>query len=206
MEQKNHLSINESDTKREEKVKRFYRTSVELFARKGYYETTMDEIAQAMGVAKGTIYYNFENKEDLYLSVIQQGVDMLKEQLLQAISDGNSTREKIERIIKCQLDFFEQEHDLVSLFLIELFANDQQRSKRASKMLSDCLQIIRSTIDNGVTDGSLRGLDPETATSSLFGMVAISAMHYIWYKLPIPGEKVGTAVEEIFFRGLATPD
>ena len=44
-----------------------------IFARKGYHKATVEEIARAIGVAKGTIYYHFENKEDLYLAVIREG-------------------------------------------------------------------------------------------------------------------------------------
>lgn len=181
--------------------KLFFKTAVDVFARKGYHETTVDEVAQAAGVAKGTIYYHFENKEELYLTVIQKGIDLFKEQLRQAMAAGATTRDQIENMINCQIDFFEREQDLVSLFLTELFGNDPQRNLLASRMLTECLQIIRSCIDQGISDGTLRQVDPETTTSSLFGMIVISALHYTRYHLPIPRGQVGAGIAEIFFQG-----
>ena len=152
-------------------------------------------------MAKGTIYYHFENKEELYLTVIQKGIDLFKEQLRQAMAAGATTRDQIKNIINCQIDFFEREQDLVSLFLTELFGNDPQRSLLASRMLTECLQIIRSCIEQGIADGTLRQVDPETATSSLFGMIVISALHYTSYHQPIPADQVGAGIAEIFFQG-----
>lgn len=181
--------------------KLFYKTAVDVFARKGYHETTVDEVAQAAGVAKGTIYYHFENKEELYLTVIQKGIELFKEQLRQAMAADATTRDQIKNMINCQIDFFEQEQDLVSLFLTELFGNDPQRNLLASRMLAECLQIIRSCIVQGISDGTLRQVDPETTTSSLFGMIVISALHYTRSHLPIPRGQVGAGIAEIFFQG-----
>jgi AcrR family transcriptional regulator len=188
-------------SKRDARMQRFYKTAASVFATKGYHETTVDEIAQAMGVAKGTIYYNFENKEDLYVSVVQAGVALFGQQLQQAVNGGKTTEERIANLIVCQLKFFEGESDLVSLFLTELFGNDPLRSQLASRMLSDCLQIFRSCIEAGIEAGDLRRIDPENATSSLFGMIAITALHYTRNHLPIPIDQVGPDIEKIFLSG-----
>jgi AcrR family transcriptional regulator len=187
--------------KRDAKMQRFYKTAASVFARKGYHETTVDEIAQAMGVAKGTIYYNFENKEDLYVSVLQEGVEPFKQQLQRAVNEGKTIEERIVNLIVCQLKFFERESDLVSLFLTELFGNDPLRGHIASQMLSDCLQIFRSCIEAGIESGNLCRSDPETATSSLFGMIAITALHYTRNHLPIPIDQVGPDIGKIFLMG-----
>jgi AcrR family transcriptional regulator len=199
--------LDDQRLKKDAKMRRFYKTATNVFARKGYHETTVDEIAQAMGVAKGTIYYNFENKEDLYMSVVQEGVDLLKEQLQQAVNEGKTSEERIANLIVCQLKFVENESDLVSLFLTELFGNDPLRSQLASRMLSNCLQVFRSCIEAGIEDGALGCLDAETATSSLFGMITISALHYIHNHLPIPVNQVASDIGKIFLRGTCSrPD
>jgi AcrR family transcriptional regulator len=183
-------------------LQHFSKIAADVFARKGYHETTVDEIALAMGVAKGTVYYNYKNKEDLYMSVIQEGVDLLKQQLQQAVDQGATTREKIANIIDSQLNFYEYEKGRISLFLTELFSRDPQRTLPTSQMLSDCLQIIRSCIESGIADGTFARIDPETATSSLFGMITISAVHYVRNNLPIPRRQIGPDIERIFMRGI----
>ncbi|HOV79180.1 MAG TPA: TetR/AcrR family transcriptional regulator [Bacillota bacterium] len=181
------------------------KTAAGMFAKKGYYRTTVDEIARALGVAKGTIYYHFKNKEELYLAVIQEGINLLEERLRQAASGSVSRREKVERMIGSLLAFIEREKDLVFLFLKELCGSDLQREVLA-KMLSGCLLIIRNVIEEGMEDGTFREIDPETAARSLFGMTTISALHYISYSRSIPHDKVRGTIEQIFFRGSANPD
>lgn len=184
--------------------RQIFKTAADVFARKGYHQTTVDEIAQAIGVAKGTIYNHFENKEDLYLAVIENGVNNLKEGLQEAVAGGATAPDRIKRLIGYQLGFYEEEKELVYLFLTELFTNDKKKGLLATRKLTECLQVIRSVIEEGVAEGSLEAVDPEVATTSLFGMVTISALHYLSYFQPIPKEKVAATIEQIFFKGIGS--
>ncbi len=177
------------------------KSAADVFVRKGYHQTTVDEIAQAMRVAKGTIYNHFAGKEDLYMAVIRRGVDLLQERLKQAAARGKNAREKIMNLIGSQLHFFEQEKDLVLLFLTEFFGRDAHRGRLAAEMLSGCLEIIRSVIAEGIGDGTLREIDLEIATSSLFGMVTTTAFHFISQDRPINYDAVCAGIGKIFFEG-----
>lgn len=181
-----------------------FETAAGVFARKGYHETTVDELAQAIGVAKGTIYYHFKNKEELYLALIREGSNLLEEQLRQAMDGAATPLDKIKNIIKSQLHFYEKEKDIVFLFLKELCGAHLRREILAG-MLSGCLGIIRSVIEEGSKDGVFRNVDPEIATSSLFGMITISAFHYISYSRPIPHDPVCETINQIFFNGTVKP-
>lgn len=181
------------------------KTAAGLFANKGYHRTTVDEIAGALGVAKGTIYYHFNNKEELYLAIIQEGVNLLEERMRQDLPGAKTPAEKLKRIIGNMLSFIEDEKDLVFLFIKELCGRDIQREVLA-RMLSGSLEIIRDIIKLGVEDKSFKKIDPEITTSSLYGMVLISALHYISYAEPIPHDQVRTAVEKVFFEGILQPD
>jgi AcrR family transcriptional regulator len=180
-----------------------FETAAEVFARKGYHRTTVDEIARAIGVAKGTIYYHFENKEDLYLAIIREGVYLFKEQLGRAVATTASPPEKISKLIDGQLLFYEKEKDLVFLFLKELCNTDLRREVLA-EMLTDCLKFIRDVIEEGIRDGSFEAVDPEITTPVLFGMVSIAALHYLSYNREIPLKPVSKVIGQIFFKGICT--
>lgn len=181
------------------------KTATDLFARKGYYETTVDEIAQALGIAKGTIYNHFQNKEDLYQVSIQEGINLFKKELHLAVEEAPSTRDKISNIIKRQLVFYEREKALVLLFLTEFCSPDQQRgSMFATKMISSCLAVISDVITEGIKDGTFREVDVKITTSSLFGMVTLNAIHYITHFQKIPVEEVCKGIEEVFFKGIVS--
>jgi AcrR family transcriptional regulator len=172
-----------------------------IFARKGYHKATVEEIARAIGVAKGTIYYHFENKEDLYLAVIREGVSLFKQKLDGVAATKAPPPEIIAMLIEGHLLFFEQEKDFIFLFLKELFSTSARRELLA-EMLAGCLQVIRNVVEEGIQDGSLRTVDPEITTSALFGMIAIPALHYLSYDRKIPMEPVQKTIGEFFFKGI----
>jgi AcrR family transcriptional regulator len=181
------------------------KTAAGMLAQKGYHQTTVEEIARALGVAKGTIYYHFKNKEELYLAIIQEGVCLLEEQMVLNISGAKTAPEKIKKIIGGMLAFIENESDLVFLFIKELCGTDIQRDVLA-KMLSGSLGLIRGIIDEGTADGSFSEVNPEITASSLYGMIAVTALHYLSYAKSIPHNEVKTAVEQVFFKGILWPD
>ncbi|OPZ74740.1 MAG: Fatty acid metabolism regulator protein [Firmicutes bacterium ADurb.Bin456] len=176
-------------------------TTAEIFARKGYHKTTVEEIARAAGVAKGTIYYHFANKEDLYLAVIREGVYLFQKQLDRSLATASSPPDKISSLIEGQLHFFNQEKDFVFLYLKELFSTGPRRDE-FSEMLTGCLKPIRNVVEDGVRNGSFKAVDPEIATSVLFGMIALSALHYLSYNQTIPVQPVHRAIGQIFFTGI----
>lgn len=181
------------------------KTAAGMFAKKGYHQTTVDEIARALGVAKGTIYYHFKNKEELYLAIIQEGIYLLEGRMRLGMPEAKIPAEKLKKIIAGMLSFIEDEKDLVFLFIKELCGRDIQREVLA-RMLSGSLDIIRGIIEEGVEDGSFEQVDPEITTSSLYGMVIISALHYISYARKIPHDQVVAAIEKVFFEGILKPD
>ena len=181
--------------------KHILKTAAKIFSNKGYHQTTVDEIASALGVAKGTIYYHFKNKEELYLAIIREGVYLLEEQMRLDISGANTPAGKIKKLIGGMLAFIEDKKDLVFLFLKELYGTGIQREELA-KMISGSLGLIRVVIEEGAKDGSFKKVDPEITTSSLFGMIIISALHYISYAKSIPHAQVSASIEQVFFAGI----
>lgn len=177
------------------------KSAADIFVRKGYHETTVDEVAKAMGVAKGTIYNHFAGKEDLYLAVIRSSIEKLQERLKQAAAKEKNTREKIADLIRSIFSFFEEEKGLVLLFLTEFFGRDARRGRLAAEMLAGCLDVIRSTIATGVAEGTLREVDVEVATYSLFGMVAVAAYHFLNQAEAVDHEAASQSIAEIFFEG-----
>jgi len=181
------------------------KTAAGMFAKKGYYQTTVDDMARALGVAKGTIYYHFKNKEELYLAIIQEGISLFEKQIRLDMSGSKTPAGKIKKIISGMLVFVEEEKDLVFLFIKELCGTDLQREALA-KMLSVSIGMIRGVIEEGVKTGDFKNLDPEMTTSTLFGMIIIPALHFISYTKKIPHDQVNAVVEVLFFKGILNPD
>jgi len=66
-----------------------------LFAKKGFYPTTMEEVARAAGLAKGTIYLHFDDKRNLFFSIIEKKLDILLEKIEKEMRKDDSPRREL---------------------------------------------------------------------------------------------------------------
>lgn len=70
-----------------------------IFEKHGFYKTTIDGIARAAHKAKGSIYYHFKNKEELFQGVVEKEFQTLRSELIKAIDDGKNAKEKLTNYI-----------------------------------------------------------------------------------------------------------
>jgi AcrR family transcriptional regulator len=92
----------------------------EVFARRGYSETTMDEIAEAAGVAKGTLYLYFKSKRALYLAALKHGILELNAQTRRAVENARGIREKIRAFISMRVEYADQNREFCKIYYSEL--------------------------------------------------------------------------------------
>ena len=75
----------------------------QIFSKFGFQKTTVDEIAKAAHKAKGSVYYYFKNKEELFQSVVEKEFQTLRTELIKAIDAGGNAKEKMTNYIKVRM-------------------------------------------------------------------------------------------------------
>ncbi len=93
-----HRSLKERQ--RQERAALILQAAEEVLAEKGYHETSMDEIAARVGVAKGTVYLHFPSKEDLVFALFEQELVTSQQMIEQAVATTEPAREKLEHILQ----------------------------------------------------------------------------------------------------------
>lgn len=93
-----------------------------VFARKGFDEATMDEIAAAAGLAKGTLYLYFKSKRDVYLKTLQHGRAELLERVKTNMLAVEGLRAKIRSLIATRVKYSEENSDFYKIYLTQ-FSN-----------------------------------------------------------------------------------
>lgn len=181
--------------------KELYKTAVGVFAKKGYHDTTVDEIAQTMGIAKGTIYYRFKNKEDLYFALIKEGINVLCNSVAADISRVSDPNEKLKALISSQLEFFNENADITFIFLRELYGNHLRRDA-LKELVSEYTTILSSVLEEGKERNIFHFTNLETTTSAVFGMIAVTALHYLNMYGSIPLNEVKPSLEKLILKGL----
>ncbi len=144
-----------------------------------FHEITLDEVAEAAKVGKGTIYHYFKDKEDLLFQVATSGFDELCELFQQKIQGNGSFSEKLLNVCKEIEKFFAARRELVRIMQSEAalvsWREDEirQRWLAKQKILIDALANVLS---DGVAEGAIRADIPASVLATfLFGMLRTRA-------------------------------
>ena len=157
----------------EKKRQTIVATAARMFASRPYHKVRLDDIAAEAHIGKGTVYIYFENKEDLYFSLIYDGFERLVERLQKQVGEGHDelpAPEALRRIIDELVGFAFAHPQLFELMRsageIKGLSNPAWRQKRVE--LQD---LIVSIIRRGVKRGALDDPSPEMTAACLGGMV-----------------------------------
>lgn len=178
-----------------------FKSIIEVFAVKGYHPATMDEIARATGVAKGTLYYHYKNKEDLYYSVIEYGVHILEQSVRQALQNQTDPALKLKELIREVLNFFDLYSNIAFIFLRELYGNNIRRDVLRG-LVQRIIQIIGEILAEGKQQGVFVVKDVDICATAVFGAVSATAIRSIHKHGRACSVQVQSHIENLVFNGL----
>jgi AcrR family transcriptional regulator len=93
--------------------------ALEVFSRKGYHATRMDEIVDQSGTSKGAIYFHFPNKERLFLALVDQFADLLERNVISAIAKEPAGMERVQVALETCLNTFERYRMPAKILLVQ---------------------------------------------------------------------------------------
>lgn len=182
----------------------------ELFYEKGYQLTTVEEIAEAAEISKGTVYLYFGSKDELYVSVILEGFGELEKRLVSAVESGASVIEKITVIFSIFIDHCLNHREYFRL--TQYFLSESVRENLPLEMREtidshsrDLLEVASRVVRQGIEEGVFReDLDPYAA--SIIGWRTLTGLlDLIIFRGPGAEEGDGSelfgAAMDLFMRG-----
>jgi len=150
-----------------------------LFSAKGYHQTSIDEIAEAAGVAKGSVYYNYKSKSALLVAVIRAGIDFVRGKVAAKTAPGAGPLRRLQLLIETAFDLMVQYHALVGFALsgacdgVELEAKEQIEAAR-KELEGD----LASLLAEGAAAGELRPVPAGIAAPLFLGALERSVKVY----------------------------
>lgn len=155
--------------------RKIFETSMKLFAEKGYDGTSIEEITAQVGVAKGTLYYHFSSKEEIFNFLIEEGMNLLKNSIKIKIENQKNYIDKLRAIVLIQIKIIIKYENFMTIVLSEIWGNSP-RSKTCHKYLEDYLQIVRNIVEEGIKKGEIKPYNSEIITSEIFGLACASLL------------------------------
>jgi AcrR family transcriptional regulator len=150
---------------------RIFKAAISTFSKSGFYKSTMDDIAENAGVAKGTLYYHFKSKDEILEFLIDEGLNMLKNEIYEKIDKLNNAVEKLRAAIFVQSDFLYKYGDFITVLLSQIWGNGELQEKFREKLYS-YLKIIENIIKEGINEKLIVECDEKIVSSAFFGMIS----------------------------------
>lgn len=177
----------------------------ELFLERGYTGVSMQEIADAAGMRKASLYYHVRDKEDLFIQIVQQEREHVSAGIAAELAMGTNLEDGLRRVAR----FFGRAIRSDMSRLMSDFMRHVEAKQRAEmrQSMNQLLDLIRGRFEQAVETGELRDVDPTLAASLFIGMLT-GLIHQVkdqWLAVPFDDELADQLVE-IFLHGVAAPN
>jgi TetR/AcrR family fatty acid metabolism transcriptional regulator len=170
------MARNSDGTKREAILD----AAVVEIARHGYYQTTVAMIARRAGVADGTIYLYFSNKEEILLSLFERAMGRFISEGRSQVDQGAGATEKLRQIVELHLTLVGQDRDLAIITQVELRHSIHFMDTLSRSQVGEYLDILGQVVKQGMAEGSFRAdLDPVFAAKAIFGVLDEMATDWV---------------------------
>ena len=186
------------------KRERILKAAIKVFAKNGFYATRVSEIAKAASVADGTIYLYFKNKDDVLVTIFEEGIERLLTILREVAESDEPFENRIQRIIELQLGLMEEQRDLAEVITVNLRQSSRLLKQYATPLFMQYIDVIADVVRAGQEEGTFRkDLNPRVVARCLFG--AIDAILLTWALGegdPPALRKAATHCSSLFLEGL----
>lgn len=187
--------MDSSGRKRRTTRQRLFEAAVTLIAEQGFSATTVDEIAERAGVAKGTVYYNFSSKSELFEALLQHGGELLTTSLRsaaeEAVERDGSRLAALDAMVGAGVTFVARHPALTRLYVAELWRTSRAWRETLTRSRQQAVAVLESVLKEAVAAGDLPAdIDAPLTASVMFGTILVTALDWAAYQPERAAEEV----------------
>jgi TetR/AcrR family transcriptional regulator, fatty acid metabolism regulator protein len=177
--------------------------AIRVFARNGYYNSRVSDIAREAGIASGTIYLYFKTKEEILVTLFRERMADFVAQLRSEIAAEPDPVAKIRRLVRVHFSVLEQNPALAEVVQVELRQGHKFFRGASAHEVSAYFELIGSILEEGVAAGHFHAdLPVKVATKVLFGAMDQMATSWVLGKRGYRLADAADAVATIFLKGV----
>ncbi len=188
---------------RNDKYERILEAAIKVFAEQGFYQSTVSQIAKEAGVADGTIYLYFKNKDDILIQFFRHKTRQAFEGFKKAVEEGAHALEKLRNLIRVHLETFQEDRNMAVVYQTETHQIHRSAEAQIKEMSKMYLDLLSEIIKQGQTEGSIR---KELHLTLVRGVMvgAIDEVINTWLHSRIPYDLVAMAdpLVELLIHGV----
>ena len=142
-----------------------------MFGEKGYERATIDDIARAAGVAKGTVYLYYRSKRDVYWESLRQGILDLSDDTVRRMNGAGTLEEKVRAFVTSKLEYFDAHKDFFRIYQPEFRKALVQHTafqKQLDGAYLEQVRLLELAIRQAVRKGAIRSVPSRAVAFAVF--------------------------------------
>jgi TetR/AcrR family fatty acid metabolism transcriptional regulator len=172
------------DTQREGKFERILDAAINAFAESGFHKCSVSKIAHLAGVAEGTIYLYFKNKEEILIRIFQERMGAFIANMRRELSREETTEAHLRTIVRTHFSYMEQNRSLAFVTQLEIRQSNQRIRLAISGPLLEYFQLIEGVIQKGIEREEVPQTDLRVARQMIFGSLDEATTDWVMVRNP----------------------
>ncbi len=181
--------------------------AVKVFARQGFYQSTVAQIAKEAGVADGTIYLYFKNKDDILVQFFSYRTKQVFDRFRAEVRKADTSLNKLRNLIRRHLTEFQRDRDMAVVYQVETHQNSRLAESQIREMSQMYQDLISEIVELGQQEGRIRK-DLYVGLVKRFILGAVDEVINTWLHSEKEYDLVSMAdpLVDLFIRGIGTAE
>ena len=177
--------------------------AVGVFAREGFHNAKVEDVAREAGVAHGTVYLYFGSKSDLLVSIFRENLTNLIEYVSSEIQRERNSEDKFRRMISLQIELIEANPELAELMLVEFPQTGKFLDSEVTNELAAYMDMITDILEEGVAEALFdKSMDTRIAATFIFAGIQGIATRWILEEMKYTLKKMAQEISELLLNGI----
>lgn len=185
----------------QETRERILAAAVTVFAAKGYHDTKVDDIVAESQTSKGSFYFYFPSKQEIFLALVDTFADLLETRLKQRFAAEASGMARVELALRVCMETFGQYRGLAKIALVQATGLGLAFEEKRRAVNDRFIKIIQENLDEAVAEGSLPALDTEIVACAWVGALNEIILRWIYTGEPDPARAL-PALQTFFLQSV----
>ena len=149
-------SVSQPQRKKNGKYEAILRSAIKVFASSGFFNSKVADIAREAGVADGTVYLYFKNKDDILVSIFNYYMEEALAAGKASLARTSDPIEKLRRIVHAHLERLGRDRNLAIVFQVEFRSSTKFMEQFSATKVTEYLELIRGVLEEGQRKGAFR--------------------------------------------------
>jgi TetR/AcrR family fatty acid metabolism transcriptional regulator len=200
MTQKSDPNITTSQDEAKSTRERILDAALNIFSRKGYYDTRMDEIVEEAHTSKGSIYFHFPNKEKLFIALVDQFSDLLERRVKESMHDKEGMA-RVRASLEAVLDTFARYRRPAKLLLVQAVGLGSVFEKKRLEATDRFADLIRIYLDEAIEVGDIAPVDTTIVAHAWMGAIYNVVIQWVYTGEPTQ-ERIAEALVPLLLQSV----